>query len=303
VCHRDLIDREGRFPFIKLPVVPGHEAAGRVLAVGPAVSDWHPGDRVGTLHRDACGECPACLRAEPSFCERAAFVLGLLADGGYTSHLLAPESALYQLPEDLPAAEAAVLHCTFGSAYRDLVTLGGLRAGQRLLVTGASGGVGSAAVQLGARLGAEVIAVVRSDEKAAYARSLGAAHVVVDSAGAFHKDPLVGRVDLCLDTVGQPTFPAALRALRMGGRLVTVGNIVPEKVALNLGYVITHGLSIIGGSGASRGEMSYLLELHEREPLRVPIERTLPLAQAEEAQRLVRAGDRRGRIVLVPGLS
>ncbi len=301
VCHRDLLDRAGRFPFLRLPVTPGHEAAGRVVAVGPEVSSFRVGDRVGTMHRDACGRCPSCLRGETSLCEGAGWVLGILADGGYARHLVVPESALFSVPPGLANAEAAVMHCTFGTAYRDLKRLGGLEAGERVLVTGANGGVGAAAVQIAARLGAEVVAAVRDERHRSFLLGLGAHHVVVDPGEGLHKHAAVGRVDVALDTVGAATFNGALRSLRIGGRLVVVGNIAPEKVALNLGYVITHGLTIRGGSGATRRDMAELFALHEAAPLRVAIDRELPLARAEEAQRLVRAGGLSGRVVLVPG--
>lgn len=301
VCHRDLIDRAGRFPFQRVPITPGHEAVGRVAAVGDAVTAFRPGDRVATMHRDACGACVACTRGETSLCTSAAFVLGILADGGYASRLLAPESALYPVPDAIPASEAAVLHCTFGTAYRDLVTLGRLKAGERVLVTGANGGVGAAAIQIATRLGAEVTAVVRDGRHEPFVRSLGARHVVVDRTGGFHRDPSLDRCDLALEAVGAPTFNAALRSLRLGGRIVVVGNVVPEPVALNLGYMITNGLSLVGGSGATRSEMREILSLHEREPFRIAIDRVLPLARADEAQRIVRSGGLEGRIVLVPG--
>ena len=298
VCHRDLLDRGGRFPFQRVPIVPGHEAAGRVIAVGPEVRDWKIGDRVGTMHRDACGECPSCQRGETSLCERAGFVFGILADGGYARHLVAPESALYAVPEALSAAEAAVLHCTFGTAWRDLVTLGGMRSGDRVLVTGANGGVGAAAIQIAAHAGAEVIGVVRDERHVAFVKSLGAHAVMVDPGTTFHRRVPGGRVDVALDTVGVSTFNASLRSLRVGGRVVVIGNIVEQRAELNLGYIITSGLSVIGGSGATRREMAALAAAHERVPFHIAIDAVLPLAEAEQAQRRVRDGGLRGRIVL-----
>jgi acryloyl-coenzyme A reductase len=302
VCHRDLIDRSGRFPFIRLPVTPGHEIAGRVIAVGPRVAAFKVGDRVGTMHRDACGECKTCRAGETSLCEGAACVFGILADGGYARHVVAPESALFAIPGDLSGPEAAVMHCTFGTAFRDLTTLGGLVAGERVLVTGANGGVGAAAVQIAARLGAEVVAVVRSEDHRAFVESLGARRVVVDPGDGFHKSAAAGgRVDLALEAVGASTFNAALRSLRIGGRMVVVGNVVNEKASLNLGYIITQGITIRGGSGATRREMGALFALHAERPFQVAIDRVLPLARADEAQRIVRRGGLRGRVVLVPG--
>jgi acryloyl-coenzyme A reductase len=300
VCHRDLLDRTGRFPFMQLPVTPGHEAAGTVLAVGPDVTEWKVGDRVATMHRDACGGCASCLAGETSVCQNALAVLGILADGGYATTLTVPQSALFAVPVDLPWPHAAILHCTFGTAWRDLVTLGKVKAGERLLITGANGGVGAAAVQIGRRLGAEVVAVVRSERHRDFVARMGADVVVVSEGTKIHDQPEVGKVDLALDTVGAPTFASALRALRTGGRIVTVGNVVAEKVPLNLGFLITYGLSILGGTGATRRDMEGVLGLHTRQPFDFPIERELPLAAADEAQHLVRQGNLHGRIVLRP---
>ena len=303
VCHRDLIDRAGRWPFLRVPITPGHEAAGRVVALGPSARGFRLGDRVGTMHRDACGECASCKKGETSICEGAAWVFGIMADGGYAGHVLAPESALYCFPVSMPGAEAAVMHCTFGTAYRDLVTLGKVVAGERVLVTGANGGVGLAAVQIAARLGAEVVAVVRSAEHGALLSQLGARSVIVDAGTTFHENGAASGIDLVLEAVGQPTFASSLRTLRLGGRMVVVGNIVPERVALNLGVLITRGLSLIGGSGATRRDMAELLALHENKPFTVAIDRVLPLSRADAAQRMVRAGGLKGRIVLVPSES
>jgi D-arabinose 1-dehydrogenase-like Zn-dependent alcohol dehydrogenase len=298
VCHRDLIDRAGRFPFQQVPITPGHEAVGRVVAIGPDVKDWKLGDRVATMHRDSCGECARCKEGATSLCEAAACVFGILADGGYAEHLVAPESAFFETPASLAAPQAAVMHCTFGTAYRDLVTLGRLARGERVLVTGANGGVGAAAIAIASRLDAEVVAIVRSDAHEAFGRSLGAHEVIVDAGQSFHTK--VGRVDLVVEAVGVSTFTSSLRSLRLGGRMVVVGNIVPEKAQLNLGYIITNGISITGGSGATRREMAALFALHSERPFHIAIDRVLPLARAEEAQRAVKSGGLRGRVVLVP---
>jgi acryloyl-coenzyme A reductase len=294
VCHRDLLDREGRFPFIQVPVTPGHEAVGRVIQLGAGVTDFAVGDRVATMHRDACGACPACLDGQTTLCTGAAWVLGILADGGYASEIVAPASALYSMPGDLPAAHAAILHCTFGTSYRDLAVLARLKPGERVLVTGANGGVGCAAIQIAARLGAHVIALVRDARHEEFVRKLGAHDVVLDAAKA---EP----VDVALDTVGAPTFLAALRAVRIGGRIVVVGNVTREKVGLNLGLIITRGLTIVGGSGATRDDMRAVLALHAERPFEFPIAHTLPLSEAEQGQKLVKEGGLRGRVVLTPG--
>jgi D-arabinose 1-dehydrogenase-like Zn-dependent alcohol dehydrogenase len=300
VCHRDCIDRAGRFKFIQVPITPGHEAVGRVVAVGPKVTRWKLGDRVASMHRDACGTCPACVAGEVSLCTSAAAVLGLLIDGGYASHLRAPERAFYAMPDDVEAAQAAIFHCTFGTAYRGLVRAGRLEAGMRVLVTGANGGVGAAAVQLASRLGATVLASVRNPAHRDLAEAMGASAVIVDAGDALHKNLVGGAVDVVLDCVGAPTFNAALRALRVGGRIVAIGNVVEERVPINLGYLITLGLQVTGSSGATPRDMAEVLALHAERPLALPIHARLPLDDADQAQRQVAAGGIRGRIVLVP---
>lgn len=301
VCGRDCLDRAGRFGFVQLPITPGHEAVGRVVAAGPRAS-WRIGDRVASMHRDACGECPACARGEASLCGRAASVLGLLVDGGYARWLTAPSGCFYAVPDGIDPALAAILHCTAGTAWRGL-TRAGVAAGARVLITGANGGVGAAAIEVATRLGAQVLAVVRNPDHAALAADLGAAHVLIDDGAGFHKRLPGGAVDVALDCVGAPTFNASLRSLVVGGRLVAVGNITGGRVELNLGYAITYGLQITGSSGATRADMAAVLAEHARRPFRVPIHARMPLADADRAQRLVAAGGLRGRIVLVPTAS
>jgi acryloyl-coenzyme A reductase len=300
VCYRDCIDRDGRFKFIQLPITPGHEAVGRVVAVGPAVTDWMLGDRVGTMHRDFCGTCAACVEDSASLCQNAAAALGLVIDGGYASHLVAPQRALFRMPDDIPASAAAVLHCTFGTAYRGLKKSGRVHGGSHVLVTGANGGVGTAAIQTARRMGATVTAVVRNAAHGPLAIKLGANEVVVDGGDGFHKRLKNGPADVVMDCVGSPTFNAALRSLRAGGCLVEVGNVVPEPASLNLGYLVTRGISVVGSSGAARPDLAAVLALHAQEPFTVQIHLEMPLAEADRAQRLVRQGGLSGRIVLVP---
>jgi D-arabinose 1-dehydrogenase-like Zn-dependent alcohol dehydrogenase len=300
VCYRDCIDRAGRFPFMRLPITPGHEVVGRVLAVGPEVSDWTPGDRVGTMHRDSCGSCPACREGETSLCAGTGAVPGLLIDGGYATRMRAPERCFFSVPDPLAAEEAAVMHCTFGTAYRGLQRCGGVQPGDHVLVTGANGGVGVAAIQVAVHLGATVTAVARDERHETFLRDLGAETVIVDPGDRFHKRLPADRADVVLDCVGPPTFNASLRSLRTGGRMVVIGNVIQEKAELNLGYLITSGISLLGSSGATREHMKDVFAMHAARPFRVPLHECLDLGEADRAQRAVQAGGLRGRIVLLP---
>ncbi len=297
VCYRDCIDRDGRFAFIQIPITPGHEAVGHVIAIGEDVKDWKVGDRVATMHRDYCRQCQACQRGETSLCSGAAHVLGILIDGGYASHLLAPERCFFRVPGGISGPEAAILHCTFGTAYRGIDRFARIREGMRVAITGANGGVGTAAIQIAKRLGAHVAAIVRSDRHDAYLRELGADEVVVNDGKTFHKQ--MAPVEFVMDCVCEPTFNASLRSLDVGGRLVAVGNVVPERVSLNVGYIITKSLEIAGSAGATPTDMAAVIAMHEAAPFRFEIE-TVGLAEADAAQRRVRAGGLRGRLVIVP---
>ncbi len=298
VCGRDLVDRDGRFPFLQPPIAPGHEAVGRVIAVGEDAREWSPGDRVATLHRDRCGECPACVTGRSSQCGAAAHVFGLMADGGYARWIAAPESAFYAVPDELPAGLAAALHCTFGTAWRCLVTVGGLSAGERVLITGANGGVGTAAIQIVKALGGVAVAVVRDERSARFVAGLGADEVVVSSDARFHKDPRCGEIDLALECVGTPTFNASLRSVRFGGRLVILGNVDGAPASLNHGRLIIFAVSILAGGGATREDMAAVLEQHRTTPFHMPLARRFPLEEADAAQRFVRAGGLQGRVLV-----
>jgi D-arabinose 1-dehydrogenase-like Zn-dependent alcohol dehydrogenase len=199
----------------------------------------------------------------------------------------------------LSAAHAAILHCTYGTAYRALTGGGRSIAGQRVLITGANGGVGAAAIQVGKALGAHVTAVLRNPERREFVAELGADEVVIEPGSAIHK-AVRGRFDTALECVGQPVFNGTLRTLRAGGRMVVIGNVVPERVQLNLGYVILHSLEIAGSRGSDPRDMDALLRLYRDRPWSIPIHAEMPLGDADRAQRAVKAGGLRGRIVLRP---
>lgn len=300
VCFRDCIDRVGRFPFIQTPITPGHEAVGRVIGTGSDVTEWQLGDRIATMHRDFCGTCPACQKGHTTLCRSAAWVFGLMAHGGYATHIAAPERCFYRASDTMPPQDAAILHCTFGTAFRSMVTAGGLEAGEHVLITGANGGVGAAAVVLAKRLGATVTAVVRSGGSVGFVESMGADTVLLDDGQRFHK--LLGskRADIVVDCVGQPTFNAGVRSLNLGGRLIVVGNVVSDRASLNLGYVVVNGITIRGSGGATREDMAQVVELYNEHPFSVPVFDQVSLEEADEAQRRVQRGGLHGRIVVIP---
>jgi NADPH:quinone reductase-like Zn-dependent oxidoreductase len=305
VCGRDLIDRRGGFPMMKLPTILGHEFAGEVVALGERASSsgLAPGDRVLNLHRPSCGACRRCLAGQPIDCERAYQSFGHTVDGAYAELVVAHHRALVRLPEGIAFDAASTLMCTAGVALRALRARAGLSLGETVLVTGASGGVGAMAVQLARRMGARVIATTTQERKVEALRKLGAHEVVVSPDGRFHQRVLSisdGGVDVAVELTGTATFGAALRSLRRGGRMVLVGNIEAAKAELNLGAVIVYGYAIVGSASCSHRDLTDVLGLVRAGELTPIIDRALPLDQAAEAHRLLADRAVVGRVVLTP---
>jgi D-arabinose 1-dehydrogenase-like Zn-dependent alcohol dehydrogenase len=305
VCYRDLIDRRGLYPWTRFPIILGHEIAGEVLAVGANVSGFAVGDRVVTTHRPACGACRPCREGEETRCERSVFSYAMTADGGYAERVLAHAGTLVRVPDGLPLEKACFLHCTAAVARRALFTRGGLRFGETVVITGASGGVGIHGLELARLAGARTIAVTTNEAKVDALERAGASEVVVAKPGTRFQDEvkrLTGGpgADVVLECTGGPTWQGSLRSVRPGGRVVLVGNVLGEKVELNPGYAILNEVAILGSSGASRADLEHVLALAAAGKLTPVLAETLPLEKAEEAHTRLRDRGVTGRLVLVP---
>src|SRR3954471_6393102 len=172
VCHSDSVTKEGLFPWIQYPRVPGHEAAGVIDAVGPGVAGWQPGQRVGVgWNGGYCGYCDPCRRGEFFACVRGQ-ITGVTYDGGYGEYLIAPASAVALLPADLPPVEAAPLMCAGLTTFNALRN-SGARAGDVVAVLGL-GGLGHLGVQYAAKMGFHTVGISRGKDKEPLARKLGA---------------------------------------------------------------------------------------------------------------------------------
>jgi D-arabinose 1-dehydrogenase-like Zn-dependent alcohol dehydrogenase len=304
VCGRDLIDRRGGFRGLGLPVILGHEFAGEVVKVAPGVPDLAPGDRVANLLRLGCGSCRACQRGETPICERAWQSFGQTRNGGYAELVVAPAAALVKVPAQVSDVEAASVACTFGVALRALRTFGRVTVGDRVLITGASGGVGMAAIQIAKALGAEVIAATSSESKHEALAKAGADEVVVDPDasklhGKVRAHAALG-VDVALELTGSPTFTASLRSVKNGGKLVLVGNILADSIKFNPGAVILYGFQILGSAGCTRTDLEDCFAMIAKKKLRVVVSKVLPLEKAAEAHRILADRGAIGRIILTP---
>jgi acryloyl-coenzyme A reductase len=303
VCHRDLVDRDGKYPFMRRPVVTGHELAGTVRAVGEGVREFAVGDRVAAVHRAPCGSCANCAGGEETRCLGSPVSYGLTVDGGYAEEVAVWASSLVRVPDGVDLVEASFLHCTAAVALRALRKHARLVAGETVVMTGATGGVGVHALQVARILGARVVAVTSSPDKEARLRELGVDDVVIARDAHWHKEVVArtgGGADVALELVGAPTFNGSLRALRFGGRMALVGNVTAERVEVNPGYLILHEVSVAGSSSATRAELAEVLGWVQGGKLRPIVAARRPLEDAIAAQQALTDKRIVGRQVLVP---
>src|SRR5436309_12223000 len=178
ICHSDALVKEGLWPGIQYPRVPGHEVAGAIDAVGDGVTGWTPGQRVGVgWHGGYCGRCDPCRRGNLFACETQQ-VTGISFDGGYGEYMIAPASAVARFPDELSPVDAAPLLCAGITTFNALRN-SGARSGDVVAVLGL-GGLGHLGVQYAAKLGFNVVAIARGKDKEPLARQLGAA-IYIDS--------------------------------------------------------------------------------------------------------------------------
>ena len=279
----DLLMAEGRYQDRPdLPFVPGMELAGIVEEAGPGVS-LAPGGRVAAYVR--CG----------AFAEWA----------------VVPAGRLLALPDAMPFDHAAGFQIAYGTSHLALAGKAGLRAGETLFVTGAAGGVGLTAVEIGHLMGARVIAQVRGPEKAALARAAGADEVIegdTPDLKAALRD--LGGVDVVYDTVGGPGFEAALRATRPGGRMLAIGFAGGEVPKVPLNQLLVRNVSVIGfwwGGYLSfapeelTGSLATLLQWYAEGKLRPHVSQVLPFERLPEGLEAIRSRRATGKIVLAMG--
>ncbi len=298
VCHRDVIDRKGGFPFMKKPVVPGHEFAGEIAELGEGVDGLAVGDRVVNMLRAPCGECSYCRAGHEPCCQQSLEALGLTVDGCYAEYVVVDVRCLVRLPNDIPYEQSCFLSCTAGTALRGLRARANLQPGERVLITGASGGVGAHGIQIAKALGAEVIAVTSSEAKVDALRSYGADEVVVSPDGAFHKK--IKRVHVVLECVGAPTMHASIKSVVPMGRVVVCGNVTISRAEINPGYFILQEVSLMGTHVCGPADMQDLFAWVKDGALKPIVADTIPLDRAADAHRRLEAKAVSGRIVLTP---
>ncbi|MGZ8529469.1 MAG: alcohol dehydrogenase [Candidatus Binatia bacterium] len=297
VCHSDSFTKEGAWPGIQYPRVPGHEVAGIVDALGTGVVGWTVGQRVGVgWHGGNCGYCDSCRRGDFVTCQIAFQVPGIAYDGGYAEYTIVPAGALALIPDGLSAVEAAPLMCAGVTTYNSLRN-SGARPGDLVAILGI-GGLGHLGIQFAARMGCRAVAIARGVDKEALARKLGAAHYIdshaQDAAAELVK---LGGAKVILATVTSgKAMSAVLGGLAVNGKLIILGA-ADEPVEVNAFLFIGGRRSIIGWPSGSSIDSQDTLSFSVLTGVRAMNE-FFPLARAAEAYEHMMSGKARFRAVL-----
>ena len=300
--YLDIWVRNG-WPGIKLtyPHILGADGSGTVDALGEGVAGWTVGDRVAIdptlewgaeMNRDMPGKKPARFE-----------LLGEQTGGTYAETITVPARNLLALPEHISYAEAAAASLVFVTAWHSLITRGNLRPGESVLIVGAGGGVNTASIQIAKLTGCTVYVIGSTDEKLDRAKALGADVCLRrDVAGgwsrALYQLTAKQGIDVVVDNVGAATFKDSLRALKRGGRLLTVGNTGGPIVEIDNRFIFGKHLTIIGSTMGPHADYVTVMQLVFKGKLRAVIDATYPLDRVQDAHRLMEAGGHFGKIVL-----
>jgi NADPH:quinone reductase-like Zn-dependent oxidoreductase len=300
--HLDLWVRGG-LPNVSIPLphIPGSDVAGEIAKIGSEVSTFRVGQKVVLAPLVSCGKCPACIAGLDNRC-RQATNLGYMIDGGCAEFVPVPEVNCLPYPENLSFEEAAAVPLVFQTAWHMLVDRAQLRPGDDVLILGAGSGVGSAAIQVAKFFGARVITTASSDAKLEKARQLGADH------GINHKSQKIRDevrritnkrgVDVVFEHVGTATWDDSLASLALAGRLVTCGNTTGYDAKIDLRFLFSRQLSLLGSYMGVKSELLTIMKLISAGHLKPVVDRVFPLPEAAAAHAYLESGQQFGKVVL-----
>ncbi|MDR3720738.1 MAG: alcohol dehydrogenase [Candidatus Acidoferrales bacterium] len=296
VCHSDVITKEGAFPGINYPRVPGHEVAGLIDETGERVTNWKKGQRVGVgWHGGQDGTCLPCRRGDFGNCLNLK-ISGVSFDGGYAEYMVAPVEALAQMPESLDAAEAGPLLCAGVTTFNSLRHSGAMPSD--LVAIQGIGGLGHLGIQFAQKFGYKVAAVGRGSENAALAKKLGA-HVYIDSAAtdaAAELQKLGGARVILATAPNSKSMSALIPGLGTNGRMMVVGATMDPIEVTPIGLIF--GMkSIQGWASGIPTDSEDTLRFAELTGVRPMIEK-FPLEKAAEAYARMMSGKAQFRVVL-----
>jgi len=303
--HLDLWARRG-LPGLTLefPHIGGSDLAGTVAELGDAVDGLELGTRVLVNPSLWCGRCEWCHRGEESLCVSYR-ILGEHINGGFAEYVAVPAQNVLPMPDDITFEEAAAVPLVYQTAWRGLISRGRLRPGETVLITGGSGGVSTAAIQIAKLAGAYVFAVTAGTEKVRRLEELGADVVIDREQADFSKEVWSATerrgVDLAFDAVGEAVWPDLLRALARNGRLVTYGATTGPRGQIEIRLAFWKQLQIIGSTMSSRSEFEEVMGLVFQRELEPVIDVVWSIEKARQAHERLEAGAQFGKIVLTLG--
>ncbi|MCC7451812.1 MAG: zinc-binding dehydrogenase [Anaerolineae bacterium] len=298
----DIWVRNG-WPGIKLPLphILGADAAGDIDQIGPGVAGWSVGDRVVIDPSASCGRCEYCRSGRQNLCDSFG-IRGEHTTGTYAEYITISARNLLKLPDTVTYAQAAGAALVYLTAWHSLITKGHLRPAETVLIVGASGGVNTASIEIAKFAGAYVYVVGSSAAKLEQATALGADEVIDRSAEdwskAIFKRTNRRGVDVVIDNVGKDTLFGSIRSVCKGGRILIVGNTSGPIAEVDLRYIFSKQISLIGSTMAPHSDFVTVMQLVFDGKLKPPISATYPLEQAADAQRALEQGDVFGKIIL-----
>jgi len=287
---------------VRLPHISGVDVAGEVAEVGPEVQGWRPGDRVVLYPGLSCGRCGPCARGEDTMC-RNYLIFGEDTHGGLAEYCRIPAENLEPLPNHVPFEQGAALPTAYTTAWRMVITVGELRPQERVLVLGAGGGVGTAAVQIARRVSAYVFGVASGEDRVQRLREIGANRPIDRSNEDF--ESVVAQetgglgVDMVINPVGGSTWRPAIRSLIVGGRMLICGATIGDNPELSIREIYQSHRQILGAPLGNRRDFRAVLDLLSRGELEPVLHDTMPLEEVSEAHRLIEEAMVFGKVVLM----
>lgn len=305
VCFSDVKTSHGQMPFsedLVLPHIPGHEIFGRVLRTEPP-GLVEEGMRAVVYHYWPCGRCSACRRGDETLCARLVGWAGFTHQGGFTERIAVPVDRLIPIPDAIDPVDAAPMSCALGTAYRSVVTRGGVSGGSTCVIIGL-GGVGIHAAQMARAAGATVVGFDLRERALEATRSLGLdARRSDDEAALADLSGTNGEgVDVVVDTVGHDnTLASARRLVRKGGRVVTVGYTPTSSLSVPTARLVLDEVDYVGSRFAHLDDLARAVSLVERGLVQIVVGLVRPLGNVDDVFHALEEGSVVGRAVLEIG--
>jgi NADPH2:quinone reductase len=287
---------------LKFPHIGSSDFSGIVKEIGENVTAVKIGDRVLVNAGISCKTCDQCLNKEQSLCDTF-HLLGEHVNGGAAEYAKVPETNLSIFPDHISFEDAAAVPLTLLTVYRMLTTRANLQSGEKVLVIGGGGGIGTMAVQMATILGGDVIALTSSKEKEELAKLLGAKHVInyrdtPEWGKAVYQYTQKRGVDIVVDSTGEKVWESAIKSLTKGGRLVTCGSTSGPWGKTLIALVFWKQLSILGSTMASDKEFREAMQLFYDGKINAVIDRVYTMEEIKEAHKRMESGDHMGKIVI-----